>query len=85
MLADDADQVNDGVTAGHALLEPLEAEDVALDARDGPLPAQRPFRAPPHEAADDVAGRAEPLEQGMPHEPRRARHEHLPDRLHMTD
>ena len=68
MLADDPDQVDDGVAARHVLLEPRLREDVAFDSRDRVESPEIRFRAPPDETADAVAFSAEPLEHRVTHE-----------------
>jgi len=74
VLANDADQVDHRVAAGHPRFEAAgRAEDVALDALDGLEPVEIRFRPPAHEASHDVALGPKGLDHGPPHEPRGAR------------
>jgi hypothetical protein len=75
VLANDPDQVDDGVAAGDAALQRLAREHVTLDALDCLLAAQIPFGAATHQAAHAIALGAERVNHGPADETRGAGHE----------
>ena len=76
VLADDADQVDHGIAAGHALVQRLPRHHVALDALDGAQAAQVALRAAADQAAHRTALGPQRLDDRPTHEPRAARDEH---------
>jgi hypothetical protein len=72
VLADDPDQVNDGLAARHAFLQPVADEDVAFHPLDGAQSAQVALGPPAHKAADAVTIGAKGLNHRPPDEPCRA-------------
>jgi len=76
VLADDADQVDHGVAAGHPLGQRLPCHHVALDALDRPQAVQLALRAPADQAADRASSRPQGLDDRPAHEAGAARDEH---------
>ena len=83
VLADDADEVDHRVAAGHALLERLPRQHVSLDALDRLDAPEIGLRAPTHQAPHDVALRAQRLDDRAADEPGRAGDEHPMQRTHL--
>ena len=75
LLANDADQVDDGVATGDATLQRLAREHVTLDALDRLLAAQIALGAATYQAAHAIALGAERVNHGPADEACGAGHE----------
>ena len=72
VLANDADEMDDGVAAGDAVLEAAPSKDVTFHPLDRLQATQVPLGASTHETAHGVAVRTQGLDDGTSHEARGA-------------
>jgi len=82
LLSNDADEVDDRIAAGHAALERLAGQHVALHPLDRLEPPQIALGAAADQAAHHVALRAQRLDHGAPDEAGSTGHEDPPGGRH---